>query len=234
VSPTTTTPLSASTEVPYDVRLVNDTATDADGTPHDTFTSAWFTGGARSAHGNPSYVPGKYLGCPPGQPCTLACTACHDFHGSSNAFMLRETIVSPDYRPLPVTNATWANAGGGTATLTVGRHGMAKDWVVTVAGVTPAAYNGTWTLTSVTLDTVSFRLSTNPGNGGGGTLTTGGPENRPTTATIVNFGGLDTAPDRNKLQTFCLTCHLERSSSHQGGKLCTECHNHSPSTPRDF
>jgi predicted CXXCH cytochrome family protein len=234
VNPTTTAPLTASTDVSYDVRLVNDAANDADGTPHDTFSYAWFTGGAKSAHGNPSFVSTRYLGCPPGQACTLACTACHDFHGSSNAFMLRETIVSPDYRPLAVTDATWANAGGGTATLTVGAHGMARDWIVTVTGVTPAAYNGTWSLTSVTATTVSFRLNTNPGSGGGGTVATGGPENRPTTASIVNYGGLDTASDRNKLQTFCLTCHLEQRSNHQGGKLCTECHNHSTTTQREF
>jgi predicted CXXCH cytochrome family protein len=59
---------------------VNDTGDDADGTPHDQFSSAEWFGSAR--HG------------PTG--ANLACTACHDIHGSSNAWMLRETVVSPD------------------------------------------------------------------------------------------------------------------------------------------
>jgi hypothetical protein len=237
VGPATTSPLSLSADVPYDIRLVNDTGNDADGTPHDTFSYTRFTTGAASAHGNPSYtlMNNGYAGCPPGQDCTLACTACHDFHGSSNAFMLREDIVSPDYRPLAISAASWSAADGGTATLTVGPHGIAKDWYVTVTGMAPAGYDGTWVLSSVTATTVSFSMASDPGPFvTGGTLTTGGPENRPYAATIVGFGGLDTAGDRSLLQTFCLTCHLEQSSTHQSGKLCTACHDHSSTSQQPF
>lgn len=235
VDPTTTSPLSASADVPYDVNLVNDDGIDADGQTHDKFTATWFATGAGSAHGNPSYTSNTYLGCPPGGPCTLACTACHDFHGSSNASMLREDIVSPDYRPLAITAATWDGTGGGTATLTVGPHGMAKDWYVTVAGTNPVGFDGTWVLTSVTATTVSFALPTDPGAFvSGGTLTTGGPENRSPTATITGFGALNDATDQAKLQTFCLTCHLEQSSTHESGTLCTECHNHGTGTQQPF
>lgn len=80
VSPSTTSPVADGTGVPYAIRLVNDTAEDADGTAHDEFTSSEWFGSA--AHG------------PTG--ANLACTACHDFHGSSNAWMLRERIVSLD------------------------------------------------------------------------------------------------------------------------------------------
>jgi hypothetical protein len=62
----------------------------------------------------------------------------------------------------------------------------------------------------------------------GGTLDTGG------SATITDFGGLDTPSDRNKLQTFCLTCHPEQSSSHENGTLCTTCHSHDPNAPAPF
>lgn len=71
--PTITAPISAGTTVPVDVRLVNDTATDADGRVHDKFRmDEWLTDSPHSA--------------------TITCTACHDFHGSTNAFMLRENV----------------------------------------------------------------------------------------------------------------------------------------------
>lgn len=82
VSPTTTEPITAGTWVPYTIRMVNDTGPNNVGnrTPHDKFTlTEWSTG---AEHGGRATDP-------------LACTACHDFHGSSNAFMLRERIVNP-------------------------------------------------------------------------------------------------------------------------------------------
>ena len=238
VAPATTAPLTAGPDVPYDVNLVNDTGADADGGAHDRFDLSWFLSGANSAHGNPAFTPSDYPGCPPGRPCELACTACHDFHGSSNAFMLREDITSPDYRPLSVTSATWTmgqEGQPGTAELTVGLHGIVEGWVVTVTGMDPSGYDGVWTVTAVTATTISFELDPDPGPlVSGGTLITGGPENRPSSAIIAGFGGLDTPFDRDMLQTFCLTCHLEQSSSHQAGTLCTQCHSHDPNSPGGF
>lgn len=80
VKPRRVSPIASSEDVPYPVRLAYDAATDADGTPHDEFTYAEWT--SEAPHG------------PTG--ARLACTACHDFHGSSNAYMLRERVVSPD------------------------------------------------------------------------------------------------------------------------------------------
>lgn len=101
VDPTTTSPIAPGPNVPYTVRLTDDTGLDADGTQHDTFTAAdWLN---VSPHG-------PTLGA-------LACTACHDVHGSSNAYLLREAMVSPDGTTQNLV--TGFNAlGGDTATLT--------------------------------------------------------------------------------------------------------------------
>jgi len=224
ISPGETEPLTSSVDVPYDVRLVYDEA-------HDKFDLSWFLEGSDSAHGNPQYEPDasgdpSYPGCPPGEPCELACTACHDFHGSSNAYMLRENIASPDYGPLEVTAATWAIE---TATLTVGPHGILAGWYVTVIGT--SGYDGTWPVTAVTADTISFALAADPGTfTSGGTLST----------RIEGYGGLNVNSDRKKLQAFCLTCHPEQLSTHGlvdgdgNTTLCTSCHNHDPATPEPF
>ncbi len=101
VDPTATAPIAPGPNVPYTVRLTDDSGAatvDADGTPHDTFTANdWLTA---SVHG-----PSAPLG-------GIACTACHDPHGSSNAYLLRETVTSLD--------------GASTATVT-GFNGLGGD-----------------------------------------------------------------------------------------------------------
>jgi hypothetical protein len=70
--------------------------------------------------------------------------------------------------PVPITAATWTSAGGGTATITLG---TATNYLVgeeiKVSGVTPAAYNGTWSVLSVSGSQVTFALplTANPGAG---------------------------------------------------------------------
>lgn len=97
--PATTTPVGAGQWVPFTVSMVNDTAPDADGTAHDTFDIAsWKVG----PHGDTSLDPTQltYPSCAArgltGPECVVTCTACHDFHGTSNAYMLRETVDAPD------------------------------------------------------------------------------------------------------------------------------------------
>jgi predicted CXXCH cytochrome family protein len=82
VGPRTVQPVAETEAVPLPIRLVYDRAREADGTPHDKFAFAEWT--ADAVHG------------PDG--ARLACTACHDVHGSTNAYMLRERVVSPDGR----------------------------------------------------------------------------------------------------------------------------------------
>jgi predicted CXXCH cytochrome family protein len=75
VAPDVTDPIKKSETVPYGVHLVNDTAVDPGGKPHDLFAARQFEA---SLH------------------ATLACTACHDVHGTSNAYNLREIAASQD------------------------------------------------------------------------------------------------------------------------------------------
>ena len=76
VTAATTQPVTAGANVPYTVRMVNDTSTEG-GRPHDGFS-------ADSYNNHEEHGSGEHL----------ACTACHDQHGSSNAFALKENVVS--------------------------------------------------------------------------------------------------------------------------------------------
>lgn len=65
-----------------------------------------------------------------------------------------------------ISTLTWASTGGGTATLTTASpHGWGVGDVipVTVAGVTPAGYNGTVTATITGTSTMTYPLVSNPG-----------------------------------------------------------------------
>jgi predicted CXXCH cytochrome family protein len=223
VSPTTTAPLNAGPTVPYDVRLVNDTARDADGNVHDKFAAAqWPT----SRHGDPTQDPTKltYRGCAnrglSGAACVVTCTNCHDFHGSSNAYMLRERVVAPDAVTFTVTSASWRR---GVVTLTITpTHSIGYGIPIVVSGITPAGYNGSFVTTNSNAGTsITYDLAANPG-----TYVDGGTVTARSTSTITGFGALDTASDRAKLQTFCLTCHTERGTNHKPDQLCTACHYH--------
>lgn len=86
-TPATIAPINAGTWVPYDVRLTDDSgASNGGGAPHDTFNANYYFNDPRSDHGNAAQ---------------LVCTACHDPHGSSNAFMLREYVISPAGADVP-------------------------------------------------------------------------------------------------------------------------------------
>jgi predicted CXXCH cytochrome family protein len=89
ISPQDTQPVSPGPGVPYPVNLVQD--------PHDTFAASGYN--RNSPHGASG--------------ADLACTACHDSHGSSNAFMLTEDPVSPD---------------GSTTNNVTGYDGSAGEW----------------------------------------------------------------------------------------------------------
>lgn len=221
VSPTTTAPINAGANVPYDVRMVNDTSTDADTNVHDKFAaSEWST----SRHGDPSALPNSYPGCAnrglTASQCVVTCTSCHDFHGSSNAYMLRQNVVAPDAVTFTVTDATWTS---GKVTLTITPTKSIADGIsIVVSGIVPSGYSGTFVTTNTnTGNTITYDLASDPG-----TYTSGGTVTARSTYTLTGFTALDTASDRLKLQTFCLTCHIEQGASHNATKLCTECHFH--------
>lgn len=74
-------------------------------------------------------------------------------------------------------NITGASYTGTTVTITSNSHGFANgDWV-TISGVTPATYNGTWQISNVQTNTFDFTKLVSPG-----AFTSGG------TATKVVFG----------------------------------------------
>jgi len=78
-----------------------------------------------------------------------------------------------------ITAATWAATNGGQATLTTtSAHGVAVGSDFTITGVTPSAYNGTFTaITGTTGSTIVYALplASTPGAGSAfGTLVAGG------------------------------------------------------------
>jgi hypothetical protein len=77
-----------------------------------------------------------------------------------------------------VTGASWASS---TATITMGSNVINTGSTVTVSGVSPAGYNGTFKVKSSTATTVAYALSTNPG-----TYSSGGTAIMPAPCTQAN------------------------------------------------
>ena len=68
--------------------------------------------------------------------------------------------------PLALTSVSWASTYGGLVTATAtANHGITvnQQFVVTIAGVTPTGYNGTYLATATGAATFTFYLATNPG-----------------------------------------------------------------------
>ena len=226
VNGVTTAPLNAGATIPYNVRMVND------GAAHELFDSATWP---NSNHAYPD-APSTYNSCDArgvsNANCVVTCTNCHDPHGSTNTFMLRETVVPPDYVTFTVTNASWASGQGGVATLEYRTpSGLActasvktgctvgEGVTITVTGVTWAGYNGTFVTTNSAVGgqagPITYAL-TNP-NGSG---PTGGTVAPPTSYTMTGWDGSST-----NIRAWCLTCHIERGTDHKTG-ACTDCHTH--------
>jgi hypothetical protein len=67
----------------------------------------------------------------------------------------------------PIVGATWGSSLGGTATITTGfAHGFSVGQQVTIAGMTPTGFNGTFVITSVnSLNQFRYALAVDPGTG---------------------------------------------------------------------
>ena len=59
-----------------------------------------------------------------------------------------------------ITAMTWAS---GVVTVSVAAHGYVTGNVITIAGVTPTGYNGTYAITVTGTGTFTFALASNPG-----------------------------------------------------------------------
>lgn len=235
----TTAPLNAGPGVPYDVRLVDD------GASHEQFSAAdW----AISNHGNATFTLDTYNGCDAAgvlrADCVVTCTNCHDPHGSSNPFTLRERVIPPDWVAFTVTEASYAapkGGGGGPGEVTLtyttpsglacaGRNGpgctVAGGVQLTLTGVTGIA-DGTYTTTNdmggpasnpITFDyaggTADFT------NACTGTCTAAPPQ----FGVMTGWDGSSAA-----VRAWCLTCHIERGTEHKSG-ACTNCHTHEASS----
>lgn len=65
--------------------------------------------------------------------------------------------------PQPAKSITGISWAAGVATVTLAGHGYATGNIVTIAGVTPAGYNGTYSVTVTGANTFTFALASNPG-----------------------------------------------------------------------
>lgn len=65
--------------------------------------------------------------------------------------------------PQPAQTMTAIAWSGGVVTVTIAGHGYTTGQTVTIAGVTPAGYNGTYVITVTSTSTFTYALATNPG-----------------------------------------------------------------------
>jgi hypothetical protein len=72
------------------------------------------------------------------------------------------TVSTNSQTPVAITAASWSS---GVASITLGSApGYLVGQTVTIAGMTPSGYNGTFSVTSVSNDTFTYALATNPGS----------------------------------------------------------------------
>jgi hypothetical protein len=205
-----------------------------DGIAHDRFDAATWPS---SNHAYPD-APTTYRGCAAtgrsDAECVVTCTSCHDAHGSSNAYLLRETVIPPDFATFTITSASWDPdlmeatleyvTPSGLACTATDASGCAVGLGVNivVTGVDRPGYEGSFTTTNTGGEDggpITFDLTTDPGGSG----SSGGTVAPPGSFTMTGFDGspaFDTI-----LRSWCLTCHIERGTDHETGS-CIGCHTH--------
>jgi hypothetical protein len=87
------------------------------------------------------------------------------------ATLTLKAYVGDKFPGVSVSGATWLS---GKATITTATdHNVSTGQYVTITGISPAGYNGTYQVTKKTSDSFEYALGTNPGSAGsGGTVGT--------------------------------------------------------------
>lgn len=81
-------------------------------------------------------------------------------------YSVAPTGVSVESTPVAITSASWL---ADVATIVAPGHGFLTGYSVTIAGMDPIAYNGTYSITVIDVDTFTYALIGDPG----ATVTTG-------------------------------------------------------------
>lgn len=134
-------------------------------------------------------------GSPQTNSITPTATATYTAVGTGFSALVRPTTTgTPNYTVTGYnTIATTATTGtGGTATLTFAAQPVAPYAVgstIWVQGVTPAGYNGVYTVTACTTTSVSYANTTTASQTVAGTITTGWPGNNYAVGDLVTLAG---------------------------------------------
>ncbi len=111
----------------------------------------------------------------------------------------------------PITAATWSASAGGTASITAANSFVVGQTVL-ISGVTPAAYNGTFTLLSATSSSFTYALPLTSSPGSGTAFGTAGIAKAILATNVLSVGSHtlsaqynDVAPDNNYGQSPTVT-----------------------------
>ena len=121
--------------------------------------------------------------------------------------VLANTAPSTTYQLVlnPAITTTGASASGGTATITYSGSAFTVGSFVTVAGVTPLAYNGTWQVTASSSGSVSFLSSATGSQTVAGTVQTEKAKQQINSNYTVESGVVSKAQTLIGYATICLS-----------------------------
>ena len=121
--------------------------------------------------------------------------------------VLANTVPGTNYQLTlnPSITTTGASASGGTATITYSGAAFTVGSFVTVAGVTPLAYNGTWQVTASSSGSVSFLSSATGSQTVAGTVQTEKAKQQINSNYTVETGALTKAQTLIGYATSCLS-----------------------------
>jgi hypothetical protein len=146
--------------------------------------------------------------------------------GTLSATPSGAAVIENGLTPFAITGASWTSAGGGTATITTSAPtGYLVGQTVMISGMTPAAYNGTWGVTSVTGSTFTFSLPrlSDPGVGTAfGTVVSGYAVSGNLTDLNATLGSLGYTPGPGFYGTATLSAYTDdNGNSNAGGPITT-------------